>query len=223
MSSEEIGLKLQKREAVGKGLTKIRKEGFIPAVVHDHGNPSIVVMGTYSDIAKVYTVAGKHHPVQLSIDGKSQAVIIKDIDIDPVKNLIAHVVFQAIRQDEKIETEVPISMVGDSPAQKVGLLLIPHLNLVEVEALPRDLPDELVLDISTLAEIGDKLTAADLVIPSGVTMITEPDILLVSVEETKAQISEEEAEEVAEGEDVEAGQDSNGSEVTGGETDQKSA
>ena len=53
-------------------------------------------------------------------------------------------------------------MVGDSPAQKIGLLLIPHLSVVEVEALPKDLPDELVLDITSLAEIGDKLTAADL-------------------------------------------------------------
>ena len=127
MSSDEIILKLQKRETVGKGLAKIRKDGLVPAVIHDHGKPSIIVMGVYSDIAKVYNVAGKHHPVKLDIEGKNESVIIKDVDIDPVKNLIAHVVFQAIRQDEKIETEVPISMVGDSPAQKIGLLLIPHL------------------------------------------------------------------------------------------------
>ena len=222
MSSEEIVLKLQKRETVGKGLAKIRKDGLVPAVVHDHGNPSIVVMGVYSDIAKVYNAAGKHHPVMLDIDGKKQSVIIKDVDIDPVKNLIAHVVFQAIRQDEKIETEVPISMVGDSPAAKIGLLLIPHLSVVEVEALPKDLPDELVLDISSLAEIGDKLTAADLVIPSGVTMITEPDILIVSVEETKAQISEEdEAAEAAEGEEGAEGEPSEGS-TEGDESTEKS-
>ena len=195
MSSEEIVLKLQKRETVGKGLNKIRKDGFIPAVIHDHGKPSVIVMGVYSDVAKVFMVAGKHHPVVLNVDGKTEAVIIKDVSISPVKNLIDHVVFQAIRMDEKIQTEVPISMVGDSPAQKVGLLLIPHLNLVEVEALPKDLPDKLDLDISSLVEIGDKLTAADLVIPSGVTLITEPDILVISVEETKAQISEETAED----------------------------
>jgi large subunit ribosomal protein L25 len=199
MSSEDIVLKLQKREAIGKGLTKIRKDGFIPAVVHDHGKPSLVVMGAYPDIAKVFREAGKHHPVELNIDGKKETVIIKEVDIDPVKNLIAHVVFQAIRQNEKIETEVPVSMIGDSPAQKLGLLLIPHLSVVEVEALPKNLPDKLELDISSLAEIGDKLTVTDLVIPEGVTVITEPDILIVSVEETKAQISEEaEAEETAE-------------------------
>jgi len=223
MSSEEIVLKLQKRETVGKGLAKIRRDGLVPAVVHDHGNPSIVVMGVYSDIAKVFNVAGKHHPVVLNIDGKSQSVIIKDVDIDPVKNLIAHVVFQAIRQDEKIETEVPISMVGDSPAQKIGLLLIPHLSVVEVEALPKDLPDKLVLDITSLAEIGDKLTAESLVIPSGVTMITEPDILIVSVEETKAQISEEdEAAEAAEGEEGAEGEPTEGA-TEGDESTEKSA
>jgi large subunit ribosomal protein L25 len=83
--------------------------------------------------------------------------------------------------------------------------------VVEVEALPKDLPDELVLDITSLAEIGDKLMASDLVIPSGVTMITEPDILIVSVEETKAQISEEEeAAEAAEGEEGAEGEPTEG-------------
>jgi len=200
MSSGDIVLKLQKREVVGKGLAKIRKDGLIPAVVHDHGKPSVVVMGVYSDIAKVFTEAGKHHPVQLDIDGKSETVIIKEVDINPVKNLIAHVVFQAIRQDEKIETEVPITMEGDSPAQKLGLMLISHLSVVEVEAFPKDLPDKIILDISTLSEIGDKLTVANLVIPDRVTIISDPENLIVSVEETKAQISEEaEEEEAAEG------------------------
>ncbi|HEY5268067.1 MAG TPA: 50S ribosomal protein L25 [Candidatus Saccharimonadales bacterium] len=204
MSSGEIVLELQKREAVGKGLAKLRKDGFIPAVVHDHGKPSLIVMGVYSDIAKVFKEAGKHHPVSLNIDGKNETVIIKDIDISPVKNLIDHIVFQAIRQDEKVETEVPVSMVGDSPAQKLGLLLIPHLSVIEVEAFPKDLPDELTLDISSLAEIGDKLTVSDLVVPAGVTLLTEPEILIVSVEETKAQISEEEAE-AEEGAETEEG------------------
>ena len=199
MSTEDIVLKLQKREVLGKGLAKIRKEGFIPAVVHDHGNPSVVVMGVYSDIVKAFLSAGKHHPVELLIDGKKETVIIKDVEIDPVKNLINHVVFQAIRQNEKIETEVPVSMIGDSPAQKIGLLLIPHMSVVEVEAFPKDLPDKLDLDITSLVEIGDKLTVADLVIPDGVTIISEPESLIVSVEETKAQISEEsEVEETAE-------------------------
>ncbi len=199
MSTEDIVLKLQKREVLGKGLAKIRKEGFIPAVVHDHGNPSVVVMGVYSDIVKAFLSAGKHHPVELLIDRKKETVIIKDVEIDPVKNLINHVVFQAIRQNEKIETEVPVSMIGDSPAQKIGLLLIPHMSVVEVEAFPKDLPDKLDLDITSLVEIGDKLTVADLVIPDGVTIISEPESLIVSVEETKAQISEEsEVEETAE-------------------------
>ncbi len=195
MSSEDIVLELQKREVIGKGLAKIRKDGFIPAVIHDHGKPSIIVMGVYSDIAKAFKVAGKHHPVQLNIDGKRETVIIKEVDISPVKNLIDHIVFQAIRQDEKVTTEVPILMTGDSSAQKLGLLLIPHLDTIEIEALPKNLPDSLTLDISSLAEIGDKLTVENIVVPAGVTIITEPDILIVAVEETKAQLSEETATE----------------------------
>ncbi|HUC95968.1 MAG TPA: 50S ribosomal protein L25 [Candidatus Saccharimonadia bacterium] len=195
MSSEEILLELQKREVLGKGLVKLRKEGLVPAIIHDHGKPSKAVMGDYLKIVKVFTLAGKHHPVILDVSGAKETVIIKDVHIDPVKNTIQHVVFQAIRQDETVETEVPIIMVGDSPAQKVGLLLITHLSVVNVEALPKDLPDELKVDISNLVEIGDKVTVADLVIPEKVTLLTESEALIASIEETKAQISEETLEE----------------------------
>jgi large subunit ribosomal protein L25 len=202
MSSEEIILKLQKREVVGKGLARIRKDGQVPAVVHDHGKPSIIVMGSYPDISKVFAKAGKHHPVQLDIDGKKETVIIKEVDVNPVKNTMSHVVFQAIRQDEKVETEVPIKMEGDAPAQKTGLMVIINTSSVEVEALPRDLPDELIVDITKLEQIGDRVLVSDLVVPSGVTVLTEPETLIASVEETKAQISEEAEEEtLAEGEE----------------------
>jgi large subunit ribosomal protein L25 len=198
MSSEEIVLELQKREVLGKGLAKIRRDGFIPAVIHDHGKPSTVVMGTYADISKAFSLAGKHHPVQLNVGGKKETVIIKDVDVNPVKNTISHVVFQAIRQDETVETEVPITLVGDSPAQKVGLMLITHLSVVAAEALPKNLPDELTVDISNLVEVGDKITVADLVVPKEVTVLTDSDTLIASIEETKAQLSEETLEESVE-------------------------
>src|ERR1039458_5241164 len=203
MSSEEILLELQKRETLGKGLNQLRMQGLIPAVVHDHGKASKVVMGDYMKIAKAFTLAGKHHPVMLDIDGAKETVIIKDVDINPVKNTIQHVVFQAIRQDETVETEVPITMVGDAPAQKIGLLLITHLSVVSVEALPKNLPDELQVDISNLIDVGDKITVADLMILSDVTILTEPETLIASIEETKAQISEETTEEEEAGAETE--------------------
>ena len=201
MSNKDITLELKERVVLGKGLNKLRSEGLVPAVIHDHGKPSIHVMGDYGSITKVFASAGKHHPVDLLIGSKKNTAIIKDVHYDPVKHLVQHVVFQAIRQDETVETEVPISFVGEIPAEKTGLLVITHMSHIDAEALPKDLPDKIELNTESLLEIGDKLTVADLTIPKGVTILTEPETLIVSVEETKAQLSEEALDEETSSED----------------------
>lgn len=210
MSDQDISLELQERQTIRKGLNKLRREGNIPAVIHDHGNPSIHVMSDYQVLAKVYEQAGKHHPVNLSVGDRKNLAIIKDVHYDPVKNRIQHVVFQAIRQDEKVETEVPVVITGDLPAEKAGLLVITHLSSVEVEALPKNLPDELRADGAKLIEIGDKITVGDLQVPEGVSILTEPENLIASVEESRAQLAaeaeQEAAEEAAEAEAGEAGE-----------------
>lgn len=200
MSQDTITLELQERTTIGKGLGSLRREGQIPAVIHDHGNPSIHTQAEYLKITKVYSQAGKHHPVELLIGGKQRLAIIKTVDVDPVKNRMRHVVFQAIKQDEKVETEVPIRIDGDIPAEKAGLMVITNIDHVTIEALPKDLIDELVVSPEKLVEIGDKITVADIIVPSGVTILTEAEHPIATVEETKAQESEEAAEEVAEGE-----------------------
>lgn len=205
MSGQDIALTLEKREVVGKGLNKLRSEGQIPAVVHDHGKDSLHVMANQSALLKVLSSAGKHHPVNLTVGTQKYMALIKDIDFEPRKHMVRHVVFNAIKADEKQQTEVPVHFKEDVeiPAEKAGLMVIRSLDVVEIEALPKDLIDEIIIDPSTLTEIGDKLTVADLQVPSTITIITEPEHTIAVVEETKAQISEE-AEE-AEGEEAAAG------------------
>jgi large subunit ribosomal protein L25 len=101
---------------------------------------------------------------------------------------------------------VPIRLEGEIPAEKVGLMVLHQLDEVEIEALPTNLPDELVVDATKLVELHDKITVADLVVPTGVTIITELDHPISTVVETKAMMSEEEeAAEAAEGEEGEEG------------------
>ena len=133
--------------------------------------------------------------------------LIRSVDFEPKKNQLRHVVFNAIKQDEKQKTEVPIHFVEDAeiPAEKAGLMVIRQLDAVEIEALPKDLIDELTVDPSSLAEIGDKITVADIKVPAGIEILTEAEHPIATVEETKAQMSEEaEAEETAEGEEGES-------------------
>ncbi|MCA9337668.1 50S ribosomal protein L25 [Candidatus Saccharibacteria bacterium] len=206
MSSEDIVLELEKRDAVGKGLNALRSEGTIPAVIHNHGKESIIVMAPTIAMNKVYQQAGKTQPVNLKVGKETYLAIIKDADFDPKKNLLRHVVFNAVRQDQPVEAQVPIVLDGEEiPAEKAGLLVIPTLEHVTIEALPKDLIDSLSVDVTKLAEIGDKLHVSDIVVPSGVTIKEEPEQTIVVVEQPKAQMSEEAAEESEEGEATEEG------------------
>src|SRR5690554_5772407 len=108
MANDTIGVELNKRDVIGKGLGKLRAQGLVPAVVHNHGKDSLHVMGDFLRLTKVYEQAGKHHPVKLSVDGKPQLALIKDADFDPRKHQLRHVVFQAIKQNEKTTAEIPV-------------------------------------------------------------------------------------------------------------------
>lgn len=204
MTNISAPLKLQYRTTVRKKLALLRADGFVPAVIHNHGAASIYVMASELEFDKIYREAGKHHPLNLTVGEQKLLALIKDVHYHPAKRRMDHVVFQAIRQNEKVEAEVPIHLEGEIPAEKVGLMVLRQLDHVQVEALPKDLIDELKIDASKLVEIGDQITVTDLVVPAGITILTEADHPIARVVETKAMISEEElaaeTTEVAEGE-----------------------
>jgi large subunit ribosomal protein L25 len=203
MADIDAPLKLSRRDVAGKGLNRLRHDGVVPAVIHNHGQSSILVMAPEKELVKVYQAAGKHHPLNLEVGNDKYLALIKDAHFNPVKRRLQHVVFQAIKQDEKVEAEVPVRIDGDIPAEKVGLMVLHQLDSVEIEALPRDLPDELVVSAEALAELHDKITVADLNAPTGVTILTDAEHPIATVVETRAMVSEE-AETEAEGEEGEA-------------------
>lgn len=204
MTSQDITLDLQERTIVRKRLAGLRKEGVVPAVIHNHGKESINVMGDYVQLTKVYQQAGKHHPVNLSVGGKKHLALIKSADFGPAKHELRHLVFQAIKQNEETEAEIPVVFKADAeiPAEKKSLMVLQQLDTVQVKALPRDLPDQLVVDPSSLAEVGDSLTVADLVVPANVTLLTEPEHQIAIVEMPKDQIAEANAAAEALAEDA---------------------
>lgn len=207
MSSDEVVLNLEKREVLGKGLAGIRSDGLVPAVIHNHGQDSIHVMAPEIQLGKIYRSAGKHHPLDLKVGSDNYLALIKDVQYNHVKNRMQHVVFQAIRRNEKVEAEVPVRLEGEIPAEKVGLMVLHQLDAVQIEAFPRDLPDEFIADGSTLVELHDKITVGDLKVPSGVTILTEEDHPIATVVETRAQMAEEAEAEEAEGEGEETSED----------------
>ena len=188
---EEVLLEVKKREVTGKAVRQLRKDGLVPAVIHDHGKESLHVQADYLDILKAYRTAGKHHPVSLKAGEHTYTVLFRDVDIDPKKSLLRHVVFNAIKANEKVDAEIPVRIRFDegndsSPAERAGLIVLHQLEAVEVEALPRDLPDFLEFDGEKLVAVGDSATVADLIVPAKVTVKTDPSHPLAAVFEPSA-------------------------------------
>lgn len=218
MSNDTIAVELQERTVVRKGLQGLRASGLIPAVIHDHGKESIHVMGDFITLSKVFATAGKHHPVQLTVGKSQHLALIKDVDFEPAKHRMRHIVFQAIKQNEEVEAEVPITYKEtEIPAERVSLLVLKQLDRVQVKALPRDLPDELIIDPSTLADVGDHLTVADLQVPEGVTVLSDPLLQVAIVEMPKDQVAEADASAAALLEDAGAPEENAETPATDGE------
>lgn len=191
MSGDNIAIVLEERKVIGKGLRKLVAEGKVPAVIHNHGKESIHVMGELMAINKAYHQAGKHHPVQLKVADRQHLALIKDVDFEPTKHRMRHVVFQAIKQNEEVEAEIPVVFAEvEIPAEKKSLLVLKQLDSVQVKALPKNLPNELVVDPGKLDEVGDHLTVADIKLPEGVTILTPEETSIAAVEMPKDQIAE---------------------------------
>lgn len=188
---DSITVVLEPREVTGKKVKQLRKQGIVPAVIHDHGKESVVVQVEYQAANKAFMTAGKHHPVQISAHGKKYTALIRNVTRDPKYNSITHIVFNAIKANEKVAAEIPIHAKFDegnevSPAERSGLVVLVNLEAVQVKALPKDLPDNLLYNGEKLVEVGDSITVADLEIPSGVEVETAADHAVATVWEPSA-------------------------------------
>ncbi len=168
----ETKLSLDKRTATGKKLGAIRAAGQIPSVVYGNDKEPVLTVSDYNATEKVLRAAGYHSPIDLTIDGKAQMAITKNIDIDPVTRRIINVEFQAVSADKAVEATTPIVLVGfeDSEANKFHYALLQVMEEVDVKAKPSELPNELTVDASKLSDLDDKLTIADLQLPKGVEL-----------------------------------------------------
>ncbi len=209
--ANDISLKLDPRTAAGKKVAQLRRDGFVPSVVYGGKADPINTQSGIVETTKVAQQAGRHTPVNLMIDGKKKLAIIKTIDIDPVKHQVRHVAFHTINQNEVITTEVPLHLVGlgESEAEKAGLIVLQALERIEIKAKPADLPESLELSIAGLVTTEDKITLADIKLPSGVEFADAEQNLEVVVANVYEPSALQAANEAAAGdaedaEDVEA-------------------
>jgi large subunit ribosomal protein L25 len=197
MSSDKILLTADKREATGKKVKALRRDGQIPATVYEKGKDSLSVQLSYMPLLKAWQKAGKHHPIELTVDGTTHLTMIKDVAHDPVKATLTHVSFHAINKNEKVEAEVPLHMDGNAPAQQLGLLVRLNVDHVVVKGLPNNIPNEILVDVSGVSSEEDDIRAVSLIIPSDVELVDmDPDQVIVSVTVPRAEVEKPVEEEV---------------------------
>ena len=198
----EYKLTLEKREVTGKKLKGLRAKGLIPSVVYG-GKEPILAASEYVATEKVLEKAGYHSPIDLDIEGKKRLAIVKDVAIDPVSRKIMNVEFQAISAREVVEATTPIVIVnfeGSEASKAFHFALNQAMEEIDVKAKPADLPKELEIDASGMKEVEDKITIADIVLPSGVEFADkelDTEQVIASLYDPAAEAAAREAEEKA--------------------------
>lgn len=163
MAKKYPKLEAKKREILGRKVKKLRKTGILPANLYGKKIKSESLQVTQKDFVKIYKDVGETGVVELTIaNQKPHPVLIQNVQKEPVADNFLHVDFRQVDLREKITTPVPLELIGEAPAVAKGGVLVQLLNEVEVKALPTDLPEKLIVDISSLAQVGQFLSVADL-------------------------------------------------------------
>lgn len=182
-----LTLNIEARNVFGKKLKKSRAEGKIPAVLYGKGKENTPLFVDLREFKKIWKKAEESTIIKLkntSKSGVSEDVFIYDISVDPLKNEPLHVDFYVPEAGKPITAEVQAVFEGVAPAVKeLGGVLVKVIHRFEIEALPKDFPREIKIDLSKLANIGDKMAVKDIVVPPGVKILAKNDAVIVLVKE----------------------------------------
>jgi large subunit ribosomal protein L25 len=175
-------IKASARQPLGKRSRRLLREGKLPAIVYGHNTEATAITLDKLEFQKVFLKSGRTHLVDLAIDGRTEKVLVREIQTHPRRLGPIHVDFYQVNLQEKIEVEVPVHLVGESAAVKRGDAdILQPMHSVRVECLPSDIPEAFEIDITPLEEIDMELRVSELRVPQGVTVLDEPDQLVVKI------------------------------------------
>ncbi len=179
-------------------LESIRSNGMIPAVVYGARVENLPVSVSSSAFTKILKIAGETSTIVLEIAGASEKekstkvdVLIHEVQVDPIKGFPIHIDFLAIDMNKPVEVTIPLEFIGLAKAEKDGFgTLVKVIHEVDVEALPKDLPHSIEIDVTIIATLEDVIHVKDIVLPKGVTMITGGDDVVALVAAAKEEVEE---------------------------------
>ena len=194
MTTESISLELSPREVLGKKVKRLRQQGVIPVHLYGPGVDPQPLQCETTKLVDVLVRAGGNTAVTVTVQGgqETHLAFAREIQWDPRRDDILHVDFLAVDASRPVSAQVPITLIGDSPgARTAGGTVMQQLRDLNVEALPLEVPRELELDLSMLTDPDGVLRAADIVIPGNVTLLTDPEDVVVRIEVLRAVVEEE--------------------------------
>ena len=193
----KINLNADKREILGRKVKALRKEGKIPANVFGKKIKSESLVVDKKEFIEVFKHAGETQIIDLG----GRPVLVSNVQINPLTEEFLHIDFRQVDLNEEIKAKVPVVIEGESPAEKQNLgAVVAQIDEIEVEALPTDLPEKIVVDISNLAEVDQAIYVKDLKVGSSVRVLNDGELIVVKVEPPqKEEVVEAPVTETAEG------------------------
>ena len=208
---EELKLKANKRDVLGKRNRFLRRQGITPTHLIGHNIASLALQCDTLELSKVLAHAGATRLISLHIEGDAQAknVFVREVQRDIIGHQLIHVDFYQVKKGEKMAVEVPIVLVGEPPALKSKDRMLAHgITSINVECVPEKVPPQIDIDISILEDVDQAIYVKDIVLDPEITLHAEPDQLICKISEVQMRMEEAEAaaegEEAAEGEAAEA-------------------
>lgn len=198
----ELTLNATKREVVGKRSRRLRALGRLPAIVYGHHAETTPLELDRHEFQRVFSRAGRTHLLDLVVDGgRPNKVLVREIQTHPRRQGPVHVDLYQVSLQEKLHADVPVVLTGESPAVKLGDGdILQTLQTIRVECLPTDIPERFEVDLSGLEEVDAAIRVADLAPIPNVTILLEPDEMIVKVAPRRLIVEEEPV--VAEGEEA---------------------
>ena len=184
-------LEAKDRTIFGKDLKSERRAGRLPVVVYGHKDKPASLFVSMADFKKVFKLAGESSIITLTTPAGKKSVLVHEVAYHPVNSELVHADLYVVEQDVMLKIKIPIEYTGLAPAVKeLGGTLLKVLHELEIEALPKDLPHGITVDVTSLATLESQILVKDLVLPAGVATTHKPDEVVAGISVVKEEVEE---------------------------------
>jgi large subunit ribosomal protein L25 len=196
--TDQIILEAEKRTIKGKQVNALRREGVLPGIIYgrigkEQIDPILIQMNLH-DASKIINTLTGSSLVKVDVDGEQYPVVVREVQKDVIYGTLRHVDFMAVSLTEKLQTAVPIELIGQAPAEtNMAAVVVTGISELEIECLPQDMPERIEVDATVLVDMDSVILVKDLDLSDNIEVLTDPEEMIAGV--TYVTIEEEEEEE----------------------------